>query len=793
MKQSKMREEMAAEFVRCLNEEKIPWRKVWSVKRQANALTGNEYKGVNQFWLSFIANENGWEDSRWVTFTQAKKQGWSVKAGSHGTHIEYWSAYDTEKKKNISFEEAQRIIDSDPDSKERFTVVTKNSTVFNGEQIDGIPPYEDKEKLVLSSDKLLSLRDTLIDNMKISFSEGGEQAFYNPLYDKVTMPKVERFIGEYEYMATFFHECAHATGHESRMNRALSGGFGSEEYAKEELRAEIASAFTAMETGISGAELENHKAYIQSWARVIESNPDELFRAIKDAEKITDYLIEKSDFREKQLQQTIAVSEDEPARKIEQNRREEKLFKEQLHRLIEGDKKLASRPLIIGKTPNSLVICGADGSYDLQILKSVVDKALKPENRDENGKLVGKTGHGLTEKQLINVIDNIKNPVMILRGSKENSLVVVTEIKDNKGREIIAAIALDKRKEFSYVNNITSTYGRDDFAEYIENQFKSGNLIAVNKEKADRMLHSIGKWYPEENTFISFDNSITYTTANVKGFEAKDFEKIVNFEKEENEAMPEIEEPLLEKYAEINEQPLDASLSSYKVSEDEQLRIARKIEQNRREEKLFKEQLHRLIEGDKKLASRPLIIGKTPNSLVICGADGSYDLQILKSVVDKALKPENRDENGKLVGKTGHGLTEKQLINAIENIKNPVMILRGSKDNSLVAVTEIKDNNDRYVFVTIDLNKKTRYGEVNNITSSYGRDDIGAYFEREFSKGNLLSVNIEKADRVLHAIGKWYPEENTFISFDNSITYTTANVKGFEAKDFEKIVNFEKE
>lgn len=104
------------------------------------------------------------------------------------------------------------------------------------------------------------------------------------------------------YACTFLHECGHATGHPSRLNRDMSGGFGSESYAREELRAEIASAFTAQAIGLHLTDeqlqphMELHKAYIQSWASALQDAPGELFRAIKDAEKISDYLIEKGEF-----------------------------------------------------------------------------------------------------------------------------------------------------------------------------------------------------------------------------------------------------------------------------------------------------------------------------------------------------------------------------------------------------------------------------------------------------------------------------------------------------------------
>ena len=212
---------------------------------------------------------------------------------------------------------------------------------------------------------------------------------------------------------------------------------------------------------------------------------------------------------------TIELSETEKA-KIRQNEQEELLFRKNLHSLINGDRKLASKPLVIGKTPYSLAICGANSNLLLTINKKVINKALRPEVRDENGKLVGKTGHGLSEDNIIQALNEIKNPAMIFKGSHDNSLLVITNIKDINNRNIVVAVELNKKEGFETVNQILSPYGRDNLSEYIEKNIDNGNLIAINKEKANEMLHSIEKWYLKENTLISFNNSIAYSTANVK-------------------------------------------------------------------------------------------------------------------------------------------------------------------------------------------------------------------------------------------------------------------------------------
>lgn len=152
---------------------------------------------------------------------------------------------------------------------------------------------------------------------------------------------------------------------------------------------------------------------------------------------------------------------------------------------------------------------------------SVIEKCMRREMRDRDGRLMGKTGHGLSEEQLFESIYNLKDPPMVLKGRRDNTIVAVTEVQDDKGRNIIIALNIGKKNAFKEVISISSIYGRDEFANYIEKNISEGNLLAANKEKADNMLRSIGKWYPEENTFISYDSTIAYTMENVKYFDGK--------------------------------------------------------------------------------------------------------------------------------------------------------------------------------------------------------------------------------------------------------------------------------
>lgn len=300
MKLNKMREQMAEAFAHSLREDKIPWEIEWDTGRPMNPVTGKEYRGTNSLWLSYTADKRGYTDPRWCTYKQAQGQGWQVRRHETGTKIEFWSMYDTEKKKKLTLEEAWDLEKTlGKEYFDRVKPISSVYTVFNASQIDGIPQIEQKHDR-LQVAEIMSDRNRLIKNMGVGFAEEGDSAFYRPSTDTITMPEAGRFKSEYGYISTFLHEAGHATGHVTRLNRDLTGSFGSERYAREELRAEIASAFTAQTLGLGipeyGKCMDNHKAYIQSWAEILENSPKELFSAIKDAEHISDYLIEKGGF-----------------------------------------------------------------------------------------------------------------------------------------------------------------------------------------------------------------------------------------------------------------------------------------------------------------------------------------------------------------------------------------------------------------------------------------------------------------------------------------------------------------
>lgn len=284
-----------------LSEEKLPWQQPWvnsvpGLLDACNAVSGRQYRGVNalRLWIESIKRE--YTDPHWCTYRQAQENGWQVRRGETGTAVEFWKVYDTKAKKSLDFAEYHRIVDADPDRVDDFKIYAKTFTVFNGCQMDGFPLAEKGEHIPPEyRDELLAeFAENYLTAEKILLVPY-RYAAYSPTEDKLKMPEKETFNSELDYYSTLFHEISHSTGHASRLNRPLSSDKHSEEYAAEELRAEIGSAFllSAARCDVPDSLTENNKAYIQSWARSVQDKPEALFAAIKDAGAICDFVAER--------------------------------------------------------------------------------------------------------------------------------------------------------------------------------------------------------------------------------------------------------------------------------------------------------------------------------------------------------------------------------------------------------------------------------------------------------------------------------------------------------------------
>ncbi len=245
------------------------------------------------------------KDPRWITYKQASSIGAQVRRGEKGTVVEYWQFTEEVPKTD---EKGQEIIGQDGKPEKETVRLERpkvfHAVVFNGEQIDGLPPLKLRP---LSWNPDERAENILKNSGAVIDHRHGDRAFYSPSRDSITLPLREQFESPGAYYETALHELGHWTGHADRLNRDLSHPFGSEGYAREELRAEIASLMLSQELGVS-FNPGQHASYVASWIMVLQDDPMEIMRAASDAEKIQGYVMAFDQVREIEQQNEAAVS-----------------------------------------------------------------------------------------------------------------------------------------------------------------------------------------------------------------------------------------------------------------------------------------------------------------------------------------------------------------------------------------------------------------------------------------------------------------------------------------------------
>lgn len=292
-KSKPMHVQVAEKLIDQLKAGTAPWQKPWSnngipsFELPYNGVTGNRYKGINS--LSLMLSE--FEDPRWMTFKQAAANDWKVKKGEKGSLIQYVKLSDFVTKRD---ENGKPLVNEQGKTTKTQINLTKpiitNAWVFNATQIEGISPLKQLEANKISWEPSERAENLIMSSSAKIQNQRSESAFYSTVKDAITMPLKEQFSDASRYYATLLHELGHWTGHKDRLDRSLMNKFGSEEYAREELRAEIASLLVGQELRI-GHDPGYHASYVDSWIKVLKQNPFEIHQAASDAEKIFDYLI----------------------------------------------------------------------------------------------------------------------------------------------------------------------------------------------------------------------------------------------------------------------------------------------------------------------------------------------------------------------------------------------------------------------------------------------------------------------------------------------------------------------
>jgi|GEM_PF-249059 len=284
-------EQVASILIEQLERGTAPWQRPWDVSTSGmplNATTGKAYRGTNAMYLWAASIKNGWDDPRWCTFRQAQSLEAQVRKGEHGYKIAFPATHFEVNKKDAN---GKPVLDANGQPVKVFVKYDqprmKYYTVFSAHQIDGLPPLETRAKHAWDQDERA---ESILRGSGAKISHGGNSAYYTPSLDAITLPHREQFSSPDRYYATALHELGHWTGHDSRLARDLSGGYGSESYAREELRAEISSLMTGMELGL-GHDPDQHAAYVAHWVQMLRDDPKEILRACSDATRISDYVL----------------------------------------------------------------------------------------------------------------------------------------------------------------------------------------------------------------------------------------------------------------------------------------------------------------------------------------------------------------------------------------------------------------------------------------------------------------------------------------------------------------------
>jgi antirestriction protein ArdC len=266
-------ERITERIVSLLEQGTVPWHKPWTVKTglPRNLISKKPYRGINVFLLMAMS----YESPHWLTFRQAIQLGGNVKKGEKSCPVVFW----------------KRMKNEDEESDEpKKAPLLRLYHVFNTAQCEGLKdaPGEIQMPATKPAEIVAGMPQPPV------VKHGMAHAFYSPHEDCVGMPERERFDGEASYFATLFHELVHASGSEKRLNRASlteRNGFGSNPYCKEELIAELGSAFLCGYADIVDRTIDNSAAYVEGWLKQFQNDRTLIVSAAAQAQKAADFIL----------------------------------------------------------------------------------------------------------------------------------------------------------------------------------------------------------------------------------------------------------------------------------------------------------------------------------------------------------------------------------------------------------------------------------------------------------------------------------------------------------------------
>lgn len=266
----------------------MPWYQGAAIARPLNVETGRRYSGINILALWAASQNFGFSSGVWGTFRQWKNVGASVRKGAKASHVVF------SKTIAVDDDEAEEGEDQ-PVSRPRF--IAKATPVFSADQVDG---WSEPAPETKSSAEIDEHAEDVIQATSARIESGGSRACYVPSLDLIRMPDRKAFDGTptssstEAYYSTLFHELTHWTAPVHRCDRDMSGSFGSEAYAIEELVAELGAAFLCADIGVSSAPRADHADYIASWLKCLKADNRAIFKAAAQASKAAAFVLDKS-------------------------------------------------------------------------------------------------------------------------------------------------------------------------------------------------------------------------------------------------------------------------------------------------------------------------------------------------------------------------------------------------------------------------------------------------------------------------------------------------------------------
>jgi antirestriction protein ArdC len=276
---------VSAQLIDALQHGVKPWTPPWDAAA-ALALplrhNGAAYRGGNILILWAAAQAQGYSPRTWLSFRQAREIGGFVRRGERATHITYYSRNQQAEPEDPTAGEVA------PHARTQRAFV-RTYAVFNAAQIEGLPAHFYATPAPPADCDETSLKP-MFCRVPAAIEHGGARACYNPATDTIHLPPRQAFISTSQYYATLLHELGHWTGHAIRLDRELAGPRSATAYAREELVAELCSAFLGAELGLPVDHLECHAAYLDHWLKLLDREPGALLSAAAKAQAAADYL-----------------------------------------------------------------------------------------------------------------------------------------------------------------------------------------------------------------------------------------------------------------------------------------------------------------------------------------------------------------------------------------------------------------------------------------------------------------------------------------------------------------------